>query len=99
MDSQLRLLQVFLTQGSVPGPSVYEVSQSTTDKLVCTCPGYRGRNTCKHVKFVQARIDDNHGTYPLEITYKATPEDALNAQKSNDAFRDFVLKFGKIEVV
>jgi hypothetical protein len=99
MDDQLKLIQVFLTQGSVPGPSVYEVSQTNDNTLVCTCPGYRGRGSCKHVKFVRARIEENDGVYPLEITYKATLEDATKAKQSNKDFRDFVLKFGKIEVV
>jgi hypothetical protein len=99
VNEDLKLIQVFLTQGNVPGPSVYEVSQDSNNKLVCTCPGFRGRMTCKHVKFVYARIESNNGTYPLEITYRATSEDAEKAQTSNKEFREFVLKFGKIEVV
>jgi hypothetical protein len=78
---------------------VYEVSQTDDNSLVCTCPGFRGRNSCKHVKFVRARIETNDGVYPLEITYKATLDDANKARQSNKDFRDFVLKFGKIEVV
>jgi hypothetical protein len=99
VNEDLKLIQVFLTQGNVPGPSVYEVSQDPDNRLICTCPGFRGRMTCKHVKFVNARIESNNGVYPLEITYRATPEDAIKAQTSNKEFREFVLRFGKIEVV
>jgi hypothetical protein len=99
LDDQLKLMQVFLTQGNTPGPSVYEVSENQKNRLVCTCPGFRGRSTCKHVKFVQARVDNNGGVYPLEVTQRATIEDADKARQSNTDFREFVLKFGKIEVV
>jgi len=94
-----RLVQVFLSQSQTPGPSIYEVSTDVTgDKLTCTCPGYKGRSTCKHVKFVQARIDSNNGNYPLEISNRATKDDAEKAKLSNEEFREFIIKFGKIEV-
>jgi hypothetical protein len=93
-----RLVQLFLSQSQTPGPSIYEVTTDGTGKLFCTCPGYKGRNTCKHVKFVSARMDQNNGNYPLEISSRATKEDADKAKKSDDDFRDFIIKFGKIEV-
>lgn len=98
MDN-FRVIQFFLTPSTSNGPSIFEVSaNSTTDKLKCTCPGFQGRSTCKHTKFVQARIDNNMGTYPLEVSTRATREDAKKATESNEAFREFLLKFGKIEV-
>lgn len=93
-----RLVQLFLSQSQTPGPSIYEVTADGTGKLFCTCPGYKGRNTCKHVKFVSARMDQNNGNYPLEISSRATKEDADKAKMSDDDFRDFIIRFGKIEV-
>lgn len=93
-----RLVQVFLSQSQSPGPSIFEVSTDDDGKLLCTCPGYKGRNTCKHTKFVQARIDSNHGSYPLEISNRATEEEADLAKTSNERFREFIIKYGKIEV-
>ncbi|CAB4174440.1 hypothetical protein UFOVP965_43 [uncultured Caudovirales phage] len=95
-----RLIQVFLSQSQTPGPGIFEVCADYEDveRLDCTCPGFKSRKTCKHTSFVQARIDSNSGTYPLEISSRATPEDALKARESNEAFRDFVIRFGKIEV-
>jgi hypothetical protein len=93
-----RLVQVFLSQPHTPGPGIFEVSADNAGKLYCTCPGYSGRKVCKHTKFVQARIDSNNGNYPLVISDRATSEDALKAKESNEAFRHFVIKFGKIEV-
>lgn len=99
-DDKLRLVQVFLSQNKTPGPGVYEVSVDMADEntLYCNCPGYLSRKTCKHVKFVRNRIDNNNGNYPLEISSKATQEDADKARDSNQAFREFVIKFGRIEV-
>lgn len=98
VDDKLRLLQVFLANSKTPGPSIYEVLADSNQNLHCTCPGYKGRGGCKHVKFVQSRIDSNSGTYPLEVSSKATTEDAEKAQRSNKDFRDFVIRYGKIEV-
>ena len=93
-----RLVQVFLSQSQTTAPGIYEVALDEKNVLVCTCPGYQGRSTCKHAKFVKARIDTNNGTYPLEISDRATKEDAETAKKSNKHFREFVIRFGKIEV-
>lgn len=96
--NSLRLVQVFLSQSQTPGPSIFEVSTNDDGELFCTCPGFKGRSTCKHTKFVQARIDSNSGSYPLEISSRATEEEANVAKTSNDKFREFIIKYGKIEV-
>jgi len=93
-----KLIQVFLSQTQTPGPGIYEVSGDETGTLYCTCPGFKGRSTCKHSRFVKSRIDSNNGTYPLEISSRATEEDAAKAKKSSKDFREFVIKYGRIEV-
>ena len=90
-----KLVQVFLSPG-IPG--VFEVSVDNSQNYKCTCPGFRGRGSCKHTKFVDARVQQNNGTYPLEISTKVTKEEAEKAQESNETFREFILRFGKIEV-
>lgn len=97
-DSDHRLVQLFLSQAPAPGIGIFEVSADEPGRLYCTCPGYVGRKACKHTKFVQARIDSNNGNYPLSISDRATREDALKAKGSNEEFREFIIKFGKIEV-
>jgi hypothetical protein len=92
-------MQVFLPQSNVPGPGIYEVSVGDDDDFNCTCPGFSGRARCKHVAFVKARIETNNGTYPLEISSRATTDDAAKAQKSSKDFREFIIKFGKVEVL
>ena len=93
-----RLIQLFLSPSMSPGPSIYEVSMEPDTSFVCTCAGYKGRSTCKHIKFVEARVKNNNGNYPLELSSRATKEDADKAKVSPEAFREFVIKYGKIEV-
>jgi len=101
MLADLKLVQVFLPNTSTGASGVYEVSYSeSTDKYHCTCPGFSSRNTCKHVRFVKARVEANNGNgYPLEISSRATVEDAEKAKRSVKDFREFIIKFGKVEVI
>ena len=93
-----RLVQIFLSQANTPGPGIYEVSLTSDKKFICTCPGYKGRATCKHTKFVEARVKNNNGTYPLEISTKYKDEDSEPVMDSPESFREFIIKYGKIEV-
>jgi SWIM zinc finger len=98
MRSESRLLQVFLSKAQVSGPGIYEVSIDDDGNLFCTCPKFEDKFACKHTKFVLTRIEINNGHYPLEILNKATEDEAAVARVSNDAYRSFIIKYGKIEV-
>jgi ABC-type uncharacterized transport system ATPase component len=93
-----RLLQVFLSAKQSIHPAVFEVSVDLNENLFCTCPGGVSTGKCKHITFVQSKMIVNNGTYPLEINKKAKPEEADKARQSNSAFRNFIIKFGRIEV-
>lgn len=93
-----KLVQIFLGGAGTPGPGIFEVSLTKDKDFICTCPGYAGRGTCKHTKFVASRVKQNKGTYPLEISTRVTDADADKAQESSEEFRKFIIKFGKIEV-
>ena len=95
---QSRLIQIFLSPTASPGPAIFEVSSKADGALKCTCSGFMGRGTCKHTRFVNARIKSNNGTYPLEISPEATEQDTERAKQSPEEFRKFVIKFGKVEV-
>ena len=94
----IKLVQIFLGGAGTPGPGIFEVSLDKEKNFICTCPGYAGRGTCKHTKFVASRVKQNHGTYPLEISTRVTEEDTDKANESPEEFRKFIIKFGKIEV-
>lgn len=99
MSGDFRLIQVFLSDSlGNPGPGIFEVSGDDEGAFMCTCPGYKVRETCKHIRVVKTRIENNGGKYPLELSTKATTEEASEAMRSNEDFRKFILKYGKIEV-
>lgn len=98
VKTDLRLIQVFLGASKNPGPGVFEVSTDHTGALYCNCQDYQGRKKCKHVAFVKNRIESNNGNYPLEILSKATQEETERAKISNEEYRKFIIKYGKIEV-
>lgn len=99
VTNKFKIVQIFLPLTPVHGPDIYEVSSNDID-LRCTCLKFASKGNCKHVSFVQARIDANGGkNYPLEISSRATPEDAKRAQESLENFREFIIKFGKVEVI
>lgn len=93
--SEWRTLQLFLsTRG------VFEVELNMDDsQLRCTCPGFVNRNYCKHSRWVQSKMRSNGGTYPMHVSTRAPAVEARKAHKSPEAFREFVLKYGKIEVI
>lgn len=93
----LKLVQIFLSQSPSPTPGIYEVNLIQGGDFICTCPGYTGKTNCMHVRFVKRRVKENNGTYPLEISVKCSSEDKNRATESPEAFRNFVIKFGKIE--
>jgi len=93
-----KLLQVFLSTKTTSHPGIFEVSTNSNDDLHCTCPGFTSRGLCKHIDFVKAKMNENKGVYPLAVSSKATSYDAEAAKTSEKAMRDFVIRFGKIEV-
>jgi transposase len=93
--AEWRTLQMFLSSRGV-----FEVELNmSTSSTRCTCPGYATRKYCKHTRWVESRMKTNGGTYPMSISTRAPAVEATRANKSPAAFRDFVVKYGKIEVV
>lgn len=94
-ESDWRTVQMFLTTSGV-----YEVEINIEDYDVrCSCLGYKTRLTCAHVSAVDKAAKNNGGTYPIKISSRASEEDSEVAQVSKEAFREFVLKYGKVEVM
>lgn len=97
MSAEWRILQVFLSPRQ---PAIYEVELNLDSQEVrCTCPTYKGRQTCRHLKFVKARMDGNDGNYPLMVAEKAESENIEEVMSTPDKFREFVVKYGKVEVL
>jgi len=89
-----RTVQFFLSPRGV-----FEVEVDLeSDNVRCTCPGYEARKACKHVRTVSARAEKNDGVYPLKISSRAPAHESANALNSPDTFREFVIKYGYVEV-
>lgn len=90
-----RTVQVFLSQ---KGSGIFEVELTTDGKSVrCNCPIYKSKKDCRHVKFVLAKMED--GSYPIVVHPSARDEDISEYAEDPVAFRRFIVKYGKIEVV
>lgn len=95
--SDWRTLQMFL---SPQKPAVYEVDMDLdTQATRCNCPTFKGRNSCRHVKFVKARMEGNSGNYPLMIHERAEKENLTDVLSDAGKFRDFIVRYGRIEVL
>jgi len=94
-----RLLQIFLSyQSDYPGPSIFEVSSDQNKNLLCSCPGFKVKKTCKHVALIESRISKNNGVYQFEFSERITNDELRRAMKDEKSFRELVIRFGKIEV-
>ncbi len=95
VEADWRTVQIFL---SPKGSGIYEVELTTDGKSVrCNCPTYKSRRNCRHVRFVQSRMDN--GFYPILVHPDARSEDLSEHVHDRERFRRFVVKYAKIEVV
>ena len=88
------------TQLFLSSNGVHEVQINLNNqKLRCTCDGAGLRGACKHTVFVQKRMERNNGVYPTEISKNADLDAATALSLDPEAFRDFLVKYGKIEAL
>jgi hypothetical protein len=90
-----RTVQFFLS-----ARGVFEVEiDLESDEVRCNCPGYEARGACKHSRFVVSKAKENDGVYPLKVSSRASDDETKTANNSTELFREFVVKYGKIEVI
>jgi hypothetical protein len=89
------ITQIFLSDTGVHEVYVHHSSH----KLRCNCLGYTSRGTCKHTTFVQKRMNDNGGIYPVEISNRVDRTTSLMASEDPEAFRELLINYGKIETL
>lgn len=93
--AEWRTVQFFLS-----ARGVFEVKiDLASDDVECTCPGFTARGACKHTRFVIGKARENNGTYPLKISTRAPMSESKAINSSTELFREFVVKYGKIEVL
>lgn len=92
--TEWRTVQFFLSPRGV-----FEVEiDLNSDDVRCTCPGFDSRNVCKHTRQVIAKAKRNGGVYPLKVSSRATQQESSHANDSSETFREFVIKYGYVEV-
>lgn len=97
MQSPWRTVQLFI---SAQAAGVFEVEVDTeTKKTRCNCPVWRKTFNCKHVTFVNMRMEMNQGHYSILVPDEISEELAVEASDDPKKFRDFVVKHAKIEVL
>lgn len=91
-----RTIQIFLEDDGV-----YELEADSEDyqKMRCSCSFYKSGKRCKHMRHVRRRIEENGGTYAIQIPATVNDEDVIEAMKDRDLFRKFVIDNAKIEVI
>lgn len=94
--SDWQTTQVFLSD-----TGVHEVEISlVSGRLRCNCPGYSSRSSCKHARFVDNRMNENGGVYPVEISNSAKAEYfGQKALENPEEFRKYLYRYGRVEVI
>jgi hypothetical protein len=91
-----RTVQMFLGE---EGVSEVEVDADNAFNVKCSCQSYGKFKKCKHATFVLNKIEANDGHYGVQIPDTIDDEIAMAALNDEESFRDFVIRYGKIEVL
>ena len=91
----VKLLQFFLSQDAQS--YVYEVGVDRHNDVVCNCPVWSSKGSCKHSKFVISNMEDDD--YLAELVDDPTDEDLMASEESEESYRMFIIKYGKIEAI
>jgi hypothetical protein len=96
MDIQWRTVQIFL---DADGVAEVELDSENSSKMRCTCLTFSNAARCKHTKYIRKQLSDNDGHYSILIPEEVDDELALEAMEDPAAFRDFIIRYGKVEVI
>lgn len=95
--STWRTVQVFL---SPRHPAVYEVELDVMNADIrCSCPTFRAKERCRHSRIVEKRMDEAGGQYPILLESEVLESDVSDSIHDPAKFRDFIVRFGKVEVL
>ena len=96
MTTDWRTVQMFLDD-----EGVFEVEADADDysKMRCTCPAFRSSKKCKHARLVRRRIEENGGTYSIQIPETVPDAYIMEAMQDPIMFRNLIINHAKIEVV
>ena len=96
MDIQWRTIQLFLEEYGIVE---VELDQENNQRVRCTCPPFSKVARCKHTKYVKDSMEKNDGHYAIKIKADVDEKEAFKAMSNGESFRDFVVKYAKVEVI
>lgn len=96
VDIKWRTVQLFLENYGVVE---VEVDSENSSKARCSCPGFARGGRCKHTKYVKDVMANNDGHYSIQVSVDVNEDDAFRAIQDPESFRDFIVKYGKVEVI
>jgi hypothetical protein len=97
MNTEWRTVQLFI---SAQAAGVFEVEVDTDTKQTrCNCPVWKKSLACKHTTFVDNRMRMNRGHYSILVPDEVSEDVAMEANDDPKKFRDFVVRYAKVEVI
>ena len=96
MEAEWRTIQLFLEDYGVVET---EMDYYNRKKIRCNCKDFSSVAKCKHVTFVRVELDKNHGAYSIKVPDHVDDDVAYDALENPEAFRSFIIKYGKILVL
>jgi hypothetical protein len=94
--SDWRTLQLFLDEAGV---AEVEVDSNNVSQVRCTCSAFSVRKKCAHSKYVKQAMQENEGHYQVLIPEDVDLDNEDIATMDSQQFREFIIKYGKVEVI
>lgn len=96
MKNGWRTVQMFLEEAGI---FEVEVDSTNRNKVRCSCSAFKNSTRCKHAKFVKNAMNENDGHYTIQIPVEVDEDEAIIAMDSAEAFRQFIIKYGRVETL
>jgi hypothetical protein len=96
MDIDWRTVQMFLSE---EGIAEVEIDTDNSSKVRCSCPSFQKNARCKHQRKVRATIAENFGHYTVLVPEDVPEEVALTAMSDPQKMREFIIRYGRVEVL
>lgn len=96
IEIEWRTIQFFLGEEGIS-----EVAADVMDakKMRCTCQEFSKNAKCKHIKHIKEKIVKSGGTYQISTPATASDELAEMAMADEDLWREFMIKFSRVETI
>lgn len=96
MAEEWRTVQLFISENGV---CEVQVDSNNVKSVKCNCKGSMTAGRCAHIKHVRKIMDENNGNYTISVPEGIDDADAIAAMADATAFRNFVIKYGKVETL